>query len=198
MGYRCRRRPFSGWVRHIFLIALGWPFGMTSQAQGTGFNFSMGYHPIVRSIDEEKVRGVSIGLGLQRDMTDHIGFGAEARYCPNEGAGGGGTFELEYNSRYFVSSNEDAAFYFGPFLAYQKVSLDILVPTAIVGNGGYEKLKRTGWPLGLRFGLRGALDGVFFEGYGNIGYVIGNGALSERIYTQPLYMSFGIGLGGGW
>jgi hypothetical protein len=168
-------------------------------AQATGFNFSMGlFHPIIRTVDDEKVRGVSIGMGLQRDMTDHIGFAVDGRYCPNESAGYKGTFELEYSSRYFVTSNEDAALYFGPFIAYQSVTVNAYNPNAQGGQGAYEEMKRKQFPIGLRAGVRGALNGFFFEGYGHIGHVIGNGAFTERIYTQPLYISLGISIGNGW
>jgi hypothetical protein len=70
--------------------------------------------------------------------------------------------------------------------------------TSVLKARSSEEYTNTQIPIGLRLGVRGGLQGFFGEVYAHIGYAIGSGAVLPELNTTPLFMSVGVGLGGGW
>jgi hypothetical protein len=174
-----------------------------AQAQATGVKFTMDYlHPVLT----EGRQQATIGIGVDHDMSDRIGFGLDVRYGGTSGySTEAGLLEVLYSAKYFTSSNDDrTAFYLGSFIGYQRIkgtfvrSIPGTGPNYFSTTNTSEEYTNTQIPIGLRLGVRGGLQGFFGEVYAHIGYAIGSGAVLPELNTTPLFMSVGVGLGGGW
>jgi hypothetical protein len=189
------RIPLVGPLLAMLLLAA---FSPACFAQATGINFTLQYaHAIVEG-DRGIVPSATIGLGFHRDFQRRIGMGVEVNYAKREGSDLK-AFEAIYSARYFTGDNDGTSFYLGSFLGVQRISgQGERTSTAEVQN-----VSRVQFPVGLRIGLRGGLDGYFGELFTHVGYALGNGTLlttsSGTMDSAPLYLGLGISfLGFGW
>ena len=109
-----------------------------------------------------------------------------------------------FSAKYFTSDNDATAFYFGSFIGVRSVKATETEYSASY-SGGMKQVDHTQlqFPIGLRAGLRGGLDGYFGELFAQAGYAIGSGPLyeleGETYQGRPLYLMVGFSfLGFGW
>ena len=155
-------------------------------AQGSGVKI-LGdlYHPYIK--DGPRGDQGALGLGFDRDLNHRLGWGLDLKYGW-AGNGEGEMIAAIYHSKFCFSDNAAPAFYLGSFLGWQRIRH--------VDHG--EAYARTQFPIGVRAGVRGSLDGGFGELFTQFGYAIGNGTLSEDVRTNPLSISIGLCYGTGW
>lgn len=124
-------------------------------------------------------------------------------------------FSMQYRTAYAFSDNDGGHLYLGTFIGVrmikQSASLAYVTdPNGFTNDDGpfirEAEGKKTLIPLGLRFGLRGSLEGGYADLYTQIGYVVGGG---ESTFSQAYFkgddfdltkMAFTLGLayGFGW
>ncbi len=117
------------------------------------------------------------------------------------------SYDAIYSAKYFLWDNNDqTSFYIGSFFGLQRVKATVEA-LSHTGPGQYSVPRsdhtRVQFPLGIRAGVKGGLDGFFGELFAQLGYAIGNGDLytSEGVKaaTSPVYFTVGVSfLGGGW
>jgi hypothetical protein len=124
-------------------------------------------------------------------------------------------FSVQYRTAFALSDNDEGHLYLGTFIGVRTVKQTadlsyVSDPTgSLSGNGPFVSTaegKKTLIPMGLRFGVRGSLEGGYADLYTQLGYVVGGG---ESTFTQPYFkgtdfdltnMAFTLGLayGFGW
>jgi hypothetical protein len=174
-----------------------------------------------------------LGMGYDHDFNDRISMGLDATLDLQRATEDGNDisvqyagytadyqvadklFSLTYRTAYSFSDNSETHLYIGSFIGYrsfkQVLALGYVDNTTgtVVGNGPFvqnaEGAKAL-FPVGLRLGVRGSLEGGFADLYTQLGYTIGGG---ESAFTQSYFsgeefdlssMSFTLGLayGFGW
>ncbi|HEY0976635.1 MAG TPA: hypothetical protein VGE21_04125 [Flavobacteriales bacterium] len=175
-----------------------------------------------------------VGIGYDHQTAGPIAFGVEfqAPVLDLEGDGPYGDtrsfshqgYEASYYSKlsswtvlyrasYFVS-NDGSGFYVGSFLGVRHVKETLTLshvegPNYVYDQGpfkGLEECKGLVFPLGIRFGVRGEMDGWYQDLYFQLGYQIGGGELSyassfmDRNAPQLSGITYGLGyaFGVGW
>ena len=179
-------------------------------AQASGFNFTIGYANSLKVSDQVHNEPKSVlGLAYQQDLDHRFGVALDFFYGTNGyGTASERSYDLIYSAKYFTSDNDDAtSFYFGTFFGAQsvKATVEEYVPNSS-GYSAYLQTEHTHvqFPIGIRTGVRGGLDGYFGELFAQVGYAIGNGSIyrtSEGVTvgTSPLYFTLGFSfLGVGW
>jgi hypothetical protein len=174
--------------------------------QATGLNFLVEYgHPLTDA-DKGFASSVAFGMGIQHDFTDRIGACLDVRYAASENQDDLHAWEVIYNAKYFTSENDGTAAYIGSLIGLQSYGGTAL--ESFPGAFGYQdyravEISHMQFPVGLRAGVRGGLEGYFAEIYVQAGYAIGNGFLFNGedgpVNSSPTF--FGVGfsfLGVGW
>ena len=165
----------------------------TAQGQASGFNLLLDYRKPDVSDGEGSSMNAAFGLSFQHDFRDRLGMGITFLYNPDDATG----MELQYDSKYFTSSNDVTAFYVGSFLGVQRID------GSVYTGRSYDDVSRIHVPIGLQLGVRGGLAGYFAELRFKLGYRIGHGPLGEGPYadlaSEPLYLGLSFSyLGIGW
>lgn len=182
----CVWMPFFILVFHAHIAA----------AQNSGIKLVLdGYHPYI--LDAPAGDRGALGLGFDRDIDGHLGWGLELKYGWS-GRDEGSLFEAIYHASYFTPDNGTTAFYVGSFLGIQRLSGTVSRSSSNWNVDEETGYSRTQFPVGLRLGVRGPLDGNFAELFGQFGYVLGNGTLAGDMRTNPLCISIGFCYGTGW
>ena len=168
--------------------------GQAGFSQSTGFNLTLQYAHAIVDGDKGIVPSATVGLGFQRDFQKRIGMGLDVNFAQRDGSRIQ-TIEAIYSAKFFTSDNDATALYIGSFLGVQSYS----------GGSGTSAgdVSHLQFPIGLRAGLRGGLEGYFGELFTHVGYAIGNGELvstsSGKVNSAPLYFGLGFSfLGFGW
>jgi hypothetical protein len=146
-------------------------------------------------------------LAIHRDFSNRIGASLQAGY----GSVGVNTRSIDviYKAKYFVTDNDESAFYLGSFIGYQKMSGSYSRYTPQNPySGGTVSFSHGQVPIGLTCGVRGGLAGYFAELSCSLGYAIGGGAVlipeqpgsyTNGVTSSSLYLSVGFSwLGFGW
>jgi hypothetical protein len=124
------------------------------------------------------------------------------------------SWSLTYRATY-CTNGDGSGFYLGSFLGIRKVKqeLDLVYSTSPnwsgYGNGPlpeFSKADAMVIPIGIRFGVRGEMDGWYGDLYAQVGYQIGSGPmeftqsfLNEAAYaTSGLTYTMGYAFGVGW
>lgn len=118
---------------------------------------------------------------------------------------------LKYHTAYAFGDNGGTHFYLGSFVGFRRFSQEVEINPIDNGSGDDPFVNRasgdkTLFPIGLRSGIRGSLEGGWADLYVDLGYVIGGG---ESVFTQPylqgegfdlssLNLSLGLAYGFGW
>jgi hypothetical protein len=178
----------------------------------SSYQLGMGYD---HDFNDRISMGFDVTLDLQRAPED--GYDVEVNYAGYTASYqvADKLFSVMYRTAYAFSDNDGSSFYLGSYIGYrsfkQLLALSYVDNTTgtVNGNGPFatdvEGAKAL-FPLGLRFGMRGSLEGGFADLYTQLGYTIGGGASA---FSQPYFtgeefdlssMSFTLGLayGFGW
>ncbi len=189
--YPCGSGGWYTWMSFFILVI----HGHIAAAQASGIKLVLdGYHPYI--LDAPAGDQGALGLGFDRDIDGHLGWGLDLKYGWS-GRDEGSLFEVIYHASYFTPDNGTTAFYVGSFLGLQHMGGTVYSSS----NWNVDEetaYSRTQFPVGLRLGVRGALDGNFAELFGQLGYAVGNGTLAGDMRTNPLSISLGFCYGTGW
>jgi hypothetical protein len=180
------------------------------RAQASGFNFTIGFGDALQVTgDTYHEPRSTVGLAYQQDLDHRFGVALDFFYGGNRYVNTSEhSYDLVYSAKYFTSDNDDAtAFYLGTFFGFQ--SIRATVEEEVTNSSGYSSYvqsdhTRVQFPLGIRVGVRGGLDGYFGELFAQAGYAIGNGTIFHSpdgvtMATTPLYFTLGFSfLGVGW
>lgn len=174
-----------------------------------------------------------LGMGYDHDLNERLSMGLDAVIDLQRATDGGlstdviyqgytgqyyladKVFSVQYRTAFALSDNDEGHLYLGTFIGVRTVkqTAELSYVTDPSGysydNGPFISTaegKRTLIPLGLRFGLRGSLEGGYADLYTQLGYVVGGG---KSTFTQAYFqgedfdltnMAFTLGLayGFGW
>jgi hypothetical protein len=181
-----------------------------AHGQASGFNFTIGFGDALQVTgDTYHEPRSTVGLAYQQDLDHRFGVALDFFYGGNRYVNTSEhSYDLVYSAKYFTSDNDDAtAFYLGTFFGFQ--SIRATVEEEVTNSSGYSSYvqsdhTRVQFPLGIRVGVRGGLDGYFGELFAQAGYAIGNGTIFHSpdgvtMATTPLYFTLGFSfLGVGW
>jgi hypothetical protein len=104
------------------------------------------------------------------------------------------TFSMVYRTAYSFSDNGSFSPYIGTYVGVRMIGRDIeITDVNDPQNYGYYYGpygpfastylgKTTVFPVGLRFGLRSALDGIYYDLYGGLGYQLGG---NKNLFNRP-------------
>ncbi|MBX2974460.1 MAG: hypothetical protein KF797_15290 [Flavobacteriales bacterium] len=155
-------------------------------------------------------------LGISLDLSIGFGIGSSGSYSYQ---GYSGNYSLErrsmgftYRSQFFLSDNDDAAVYIGPFIGFRKLNYT-LNPDPYQINGWNtsapswvvkQTLSGALFPVGMRMGWRAPLDGFYSELFFTVGTILGDKDHFNIPYLQPkdvvggVYLQAGYSFGVGW
>lgn len=124
------------------------------------------------------------GLGYDHDLNRRLSVAGQVRYVP-----GVEVFSLDYRSAYHFADNDGGTFYMGPQVGYRRFSNE----TASV------------IPVGLRFGVRGGLQGFYadlhagvFNSLGDLDGINAKTGSGRLVDVSPISFGFGLHMGLGW
>jgi hypothetical protein len=182
------------------ILLLGLPLGYAGFSQASGFNLTLQYAHAIVDGDKGLVPSATLGIGFQHDLQQRLGMGVDLNYAGRDG-GDVSAFEFIYSAKYFLSDNDATACYIGSFIGVQSFSGTDAYSAG--GSSASSDISRLQFPVGLRAGVRGGLDGYFGELFTHVGYAIGNGELvstsSGKLNSEALYFGLGFSfLGFGW
>lgn len=115
---------------------------------------------------------------------------------------------LTYRSQFFFSDNDGSAAYIGTFIGFRRLSQEA-TPIAYDNNGDTPSWARnssgstTFFPLGLRLGIRGSLEGFYGDLYMGVGTSLGGEDPLRAVYIDdrdglaPLFIQAGYAIGFG-
>lgn len=202
--------PAKGVIGKALVTVVLFTAGHLVYGQASGLNFTIGFaDPIQVTGDTYHEPRSVIGLAYQQDLDHRFGVALDFFY----GTHGYDpvlerSYDLIYSAKYFTSDNDDAtSFYLGTFFGLQ--SIKATVEEEIPNSSGYTSYRTSDhgklqFPLGIRVGVRGGLDGYFGELFAQAGYAVGNGTIYHSsdgvtVATTPLYFTLGFSfLGVGW
>ncbi|MBS1941478.1 MAG: hypothetical protein JST38_11460 [Bacteroidetes bacterium] len=177
--------------------------GGAAHGQASGFNFTIGYGPgMVKGLSNSRQLASGLGLAYQQDFEPRFGMALDLNYrMDNVDVH---AVDGIISAKYFTSDNDATAFYIGSFFGIQSLkatSREYASPG--IGSAVMKDHTKLQFPIGLRAGVRGGLDGYFAELFAQAGYMIGNGQLytseGEQVSTSPVFLSIGFSfLGFGW
>lgn len=182
-------------IRRTLVFCLILAFGHQGFSQASGINLTLQYAHAIVAGDKGIVPSATFGLGFQRDFQRRLGMGVDLNYAARD-ASSVRAIEVIYSAKYFTADNDGTACYIGSFIGVQSFS----------GTGGSSSsgdIAHLQFPIGLRAGVRGGLEGYFGEVFTHVGYAIGNGTLSATpsgpLKSEALYFGLGFSfLGFGW
>ncbi len=176
------------------------------------YQLGMGYD---HDFNERLSMGFDAVIDLQR--ATESGLSADVTYQGYTGSYylSDKVFSVQYRTAFALSDNDEGHLYLGTFIGVRTVKQTAELSYVTDPNGySYDngpfvstaEGKKTLIPLGLRFGLRGSLEGGYADLYTQLGYVVGGG---ESTFTQAYFkgtdfdltnMAFTLGLayGFGW
>lgn len=126
------------------------------------------------------------------------------------------TWSVLYRTSYFFSGSSAGSAYMGSFIGVRTIKREVVISSQYEMNGwsgssdGPFAPRYTGdamvFPVGVRLGLRGPLDGGYYDLYGGMGYQIGGGEhlfprqeLADGPFTtKTLTWHIGLAYGVGW
>ena len=181
-------------IRRTLVFCLIPAFGPQGFSQASGINLTLQYAHAIVDGDKGIVPSATFGLGFQRDFQKRLGMGLDLNYAARD-ASNVRAIEMIYSAKYFAADNDGTACYIGSFIGVQSFS-----GTGSSSSGDIAHLQ---FPIGLRAGVRGGLEGYFGEVFTHVGYAIGNGTLQTNsagnLSSEPLYFGLGFSfLGFGW
>ncbi len=220
-------------MRRPLLSLLAATFAAACLGQATGYRFIF---PEFTKVYAEKSMWSTyqLGMGFDHDFNDRISMGVDAVMDLQRATESGTTvdiqyagytasyqmadrlFSITYRTAYAFSDNDGTSAYIGTFLGFRsfKQLLDLNYVDSntggwVSGNGPFVQSaegKKAIFPVGLRLGVRGSLEGGFADLYTQLGYNIGGGddAFTEAYFTGEEFdltsMAFTLGLayGFGW
>ena len=177
----------------------------------TSFQLGMGYD---HDFNERITMGLDVLLDLRREESGlyvDIPYGGyTAQYILHDKF-----FSAQYRTAYSFSANDDGTHvYLGTFVgvrAFKQTAelFSVTDPNGYNDNGSFVQLAegtKTLIPMGLRFGIRGTLEGGYADLYTQFGYVVGGG---ESVFTQAYLtgpefdlasssLTLGLAYGFGW
>ena len=188
-----------------------------------------GFRFTVLSYETLAPRGTWNGvLGFDRDFSERNGSALEVNFAfdlfgrndyPRDGEVGGeyvsytlirNCVGFTYRSKYFFSDNSDGALYLGPLVGFRSLTYD-----ADPAYFNYTGTQPPSWarktstnaklfPVGLTFGWRAPMEGLFTEINLSVGTQFGDPSALELVYLNKkdlpnkLFFSFQYILGIGW
>jgi len=122
---------------------------------------------------------------------------------------------LSYRTSYFFSGSSSGSAYMGSFIGVRGLKREVEITDQYEQNGwtgssdGPFASRYSGdamvFPVGLRFGYRGPLDGSYYDLYGGLGYQLAggenlipraelaDGPFTTRTFTWHIGLSYGVG-----
>lgn len=100
------------------------------------------------------------------------------------------SWSLLYRTNYFPNGN-DGGMYVGEYLGVRRITRHVTIVDQFNSSsyssyyGPFRDTYEAGqlvFPIGMRLGWRGALDGWYFDCYFGLGYQLGGG---DNVFTQP-------------
>lgn len=193
-------------LRGVRSATLSVLLGTASMAcgQASGFNFTLGYvHPFIQQEEFSVAPSVTLGLAYQHDFEPRFGVAFDFFYASE--SNGLKSNEFIYSAKFFTSDNDATAFYIGSFVGVQSLKgvVSVVDVNAGMATARRVEISKLQFPIGVRAGVRGGLDGYFAELFTQVGYAIGSGELymqeGKAVNSSPLYMCVGFSfLGFGW
>jgi hypothetical protein len=103
------------------------------------------------------------------------------------------TFSMVYRTAYSFGDNDSFTPYLGTYIGVRMIGRDLEItdvsdPQSYYYYGQLGPFsptylgKATVFPVGLRFGLRSGLDGIYYDLYGGLGYQLGGGS---SLFNRP-------------
>ncbi len=219
-------------MRRLFLLVTCATCASIASAQVSGIRFIFPEFSKVYA-DKSMWATYQLGMGYDHDFNERISMGLDAVIDLQRSTSDGQSAELlyqgysgfyylsdkvfsvQYRTAYALSDNDEGHLYLGTFIGVRTVkqTADLSYVSdpngSSIGNGPFISIaegKKTLIPLGLRFGLRGSLEGGYADLYTQLGYVVGGG---NSLFTQSYFsgkdfdltnMAFTLGLayGFGW
>ena len=179
----------------------------------SSYQLGMGYD---HDFNDRISMGLDVTIDLQR-ATEEDGQSIEVPYAGfiANYYSGDRLLSVTYRTAYAFTDNSETHLYVGSYFGFRafKQTLDLGYVTdpsgSSNGNGPFQQqveAKKTLFPIGLRLGVRGSLEGGFADLYTQVGYNIGGGesAFSQAFFSGRDFdlssMSFTLGLayGFGW
>ncbi|HMN04846.1 MAG TPA: hypothetical protein PKD45_03895 [Flavobacteriales bacterium] len=177
-----------------------------------------------RVYEKPVLRNYAAGMGVDHAFNDKFTIGVGASFnlpwLTEEGSyvtmGGKSAqvkphlWTLGYHTEYAVGSNTGTHLYVGSFIGLRRLSQDWTIWTEDeygVSRSQALQFRKMLIPVGLRMGLRGAVDGSFMDLYGELGYQIGGGkrlqvpgasATTDFANIAALTATLGLSFGIGW
>lgn len=220
-------------MRKLFIVSLLVVAGhVPASAQHTAFRYILG--EIHKVYDKPVFGNYCMGLGIDRSFNSRLTVGFDVAYDVGSAlvgengkavniTSGSSTssyfvkrhlLTLNYHTEYALADNDGTHAYIGTFIGLRRITQDWLDDAYYDPYNGPSPFPRTvsasKWliPLGLRMGIRGAVDEGFLDLYAQLGYQIGGGeslyprypVLAKAEYTQTSSLAFSLGLayGIGW
>lgn len=152
----------------------------TSRAQSAIRFIVWNFEPVFETIE------LHVGLGFDSDINDRLSWGVQGRTSIE--SVNGRSWVASYHSAYHFSDTRYSSLYLGSNVGIRRVNL---------GPGA------TMVPVGVRLGLRGALEGFHADLYAGVGYNIGSGrslTADDRpvMHLRTMTYCIGVDLGLGW
>ncbi len=178
----------------------------------TPFNIGMGYD---HDFNDRISMGFDATISLQRSAdvgreiyVDYLGYSASF-YSNTRSLG------VQYRTGYAFAGNEGTSVYLGTFIGMRYVRQELTLVNVNYNNNfsydngpfQYTELgKRTMFPIGLRAGVRGSLEGGYVDLYAQLGHVIGGGGnvfdrtyfIGEEFELSNMAFTIGFAYGVGW
>ncbi len=172
--------------------------------QASGFNFSVGYGPaLVTSPLAASHPSVVFGIAFQHDFDQRFGVALDFFHDVDDSHLHSN--DWIYSAKYFLSDNDESAFYFGTFFGFQHLTGTVTDYSSSNVSGMYptSTVSKMQFPFGVRAGVRGGMGGYFAELFGQAGYALGNGGLyyseGTRMNSSSVYYTLGLSfIGFGW
>lgn len=170
-------------------------------------------YDFTKGFNELGLANAQIGLGFDHDLNDHLAFGVDVIHRfegtsrstsvqpPSDLSG----WELQYRAYYLLGDHERTSFYAGSWIGLRRLTYAIGLMRSD-GTFLREEGAVMNVPVGVRFGVRGGLEGFFLDAFVAFGYAIGGSIPTERygmdrFVQRPLSgaeIRAGINFGFGW
>ncbi len=132
---------------------------------------------------EARTDGLLLSFRYDHDILPHLAYGIDLGFAPagvstttKEPQLDGSQVELDYRAYFLTGNNESTSFYVGSHLGCRYGKLD-----------AYNK-GSVAFPLGLRMGIRGSLDGSYGDLFVEGGYMLSS---SYKTYEGSTYPTSG-------
>ncbi|MBS1583622.1 MAG: hypothetical protein JST66_15585 [Bacteroidetes bacterium] len=190
-----------------------WAFSLALGVSGQSAIRAIAPYDLIRGFNELGLANVQLGLGFDHDLNDHLAFGVDvihrfegtsrsASVQPPSDLSG---WEAQYRSYYLLGDHERTSFYAGSWIGLRHLTYAIGLKRSD-GTFLREEGAVMSVPVGVRFGVRGGLEGFFLDAFVAFGYAIGGSVPTKRygmdsFVQKPLSgaeLRAGINFGFGW